>query len=92
MRTEELVELLDARHAAHGELCLGITPYVQVVLDIELKAVDSLGIRKDLSKPATYILDKAGHVRFAYVGKSLSDRPSIKAILKQLDTLKEEPG
>ena len=39
-----------------------------------------------------FVLDKAGHVRFAYVGKSLSDRPSIKVILKQLDTLREEPG
>jgi hypothetical protein len=31
-------------------------------------------------------------VRFAYVGNSLSDRPSIKVILKQLDGLKQEPG
>ena len=63
-----------------------------VVLDIGLKAVNALGIRKDLSKPATYIVDKTGHVRFAYVGSSLADRPSIKAIIKQLDTLKDEPS
>ena len=61
------------------------TPF-PVVLDIGLKAVDALGIRKDLSKPATYILDKLGQVRFAHVGNSLSDRPTIKVILKQLDT------
>jgi peroxiredoxin len=61
-----------------------------VVLDIGLKGVDSLGIRKDLSKPATYILDKTGHVRFAYVGNTLADRPSIKAIMKQLELLKDE--
>jgi peroxiredoxin len=67
------------------------TPF-PVVLDIGLKAVDALGIRKDLAKPATYILDKQGHVRFAYVGSSLADRPSIKAILKQLDLLKQESG
>ncbi len=58
-----------------------------LVLDIELKAVDQLGIRKDLSKPATYILDKQGQVRFAYVGESLADRPSVKALLEQLDAL-----
>ena len=63
-----------------------------VVLDIGLKAVDALGIRKDLAKPATYILDKTGQVRYAYVGATLSDRPSIKAILKQLDTLRQEPS
>ena len=27
------------------------------MLDVELQAVDQLGIRADLSKPATYILD-----------------------------------
>ncbi len=58
-----------------------------IVLDVELKAVDQLGIRKDLSKPATYIIDKQGQVRFAYVGESLADRPSVKALLDQLDGL-----
>lgn len=61
-----------------------------IVLDIELKAVDQLGIRKDLSKPATYILDKQGQTRFAYVGESLADRPSVKALLEQLDALNKE--
>jgi peroxiredoxin len=67
------------------------TPF-PVVLDVQLKAVDALGIRKELSKPATYILDKKGQVRFAYVGQSLSDRPSIKVILQQLDAIKQAPG
>ena len=61
-----------------------------VVLDIELKAVDQLGIRKDLSKPATYIIDKQGQVRFAYVGEALADRPSVKAMLDQLDTINRD--
>ena len=56
-----------------------------ILLDVELKAVDQLGIRKDLSKPATYILDPEGHVRFAYVGADIADRPSVDAIIKQLD-------
>ena len=56
-----------------------------LVVDFGLKAVDLLGIRKDLSKPATYILDSQGNVRFAYVGESLADRPSVKAILAQLE-------
>jgi peroxiredoxin len=58
-----------------------------VWLDIELKAVDQLGIRKDLSKPATYIIDQAGQVRFAYVGAHLADRPSNQALLAQIDQL-----
>jgi peroxiredoxin len=58
-----------------------------VWFDIELKAVDQLGIRKDLSKPATYIIDHAGQVRFAYVGAHLADRPSNQALLAQIDQL-----
>ena len=54
-------------------------------LDVELKAINTLGIRGHLAKPSTYILDKKGQVRFAYVGKTTSDRPSIKAMLKELD-------
>ena len=61
-----------------------------IVLDVELKAVNQLGIRKDLSKPATYILDKQGQTRFAYVGDSLADRPSVKALLDQLDALNKD--
>lgn len=63
-----------------------------LLLDIQLKAVDALGIRSNLSKPATYIFDKQGQVQFAYVGTSLADRPSIKSILAQLDRLNGGPG
>lgn len=62
-------------------------PPFPVLLDVGLKVVDTLGIRKDLSKPATYILDPAGSVRFAYVGTTLNDRPSVKAITQQLEKL-----
>ncbi|HUQ71371.1 MAG TPA: redoxin domain-containing protein [Planctomycetaceae bacterium] len=62
-------------------------PPFPVLLDVGLKVVDTLGLRKDLSKPATYILDPAGSVRFAYVGNTLNDRPSVKAIVQQLQQL-----
>lgn len=58
-----------------------------VLLDVQLQAIDQLGIRKDLSKPATYIIDRTGEVRYAYVGSHLADRPSVAALLKQLDQL-----
>jgi peroxiredoxin len=56
-----------------------------VLFDVELTAVDRLGIRKDLSKPATYIVDKTGTVRYAYVGAHWADRPSTAAVLAELD-------
>jgi peroxiredoxin len=58
-----------------------------VLLDEDSRVVKGLGIAADLAKPSTYILDKAGQVRFAYVGSTPSDRPSIKALLDQLDRL-----
>ena len=37
----------------------------RVLLDPDFAAVDRLGIRGELAKPSTYILDKDGRVRFA---------------------------
>ena len=61
-----------------------------LVLDVELKSVDRLGLRHNLAKPATYIMDKTGDVRFAYVGENEADRPSVKALLSQLDEMNAE--
>jgi peroxiredoxin len=58
-----------------------------VLLDEDFRAVNRLGIRDQLAKPSTYILDKQGQVRFAYVGSTLTDRPSIKVMLQQLDAI-----
>jgi peroxiredoxin len=58
-----------------------------LVLDEDLKVVDRLGIRGNLAKPSTFILDKEGRVRFAYVGTSTADRPSVKSMLAQLDAI-----
>lgn len=61
-----------------------------LLLDPDFAAVNKLGIRADLARPSTYVLDKAGEVRFAYVGASTADRPSVKAMLDQLDRLTRE--
>jgi peroxiredoxin len=58
-----------------------------VLFDEDYRAVNRLGIRAEQAKPSTYILDKQGQVRFAYVGATMTDRPSIKAMLRQLDAI-----
>ena len=63
-------------------------PY-PILLDINLSSVDQLGIRSDLAKPATYIIDREGRVRFAYVGESIADRPTVDSILNQLSKLSD---
>ncbi|MGL6096787.1 MAG: peroxiredoxin family protein [Fimbriiglobus sp.] len=59
-----------------------------LLLDKDLVVCDRLGIRGDLAKPSTYVIDKTGAVTYAYVGETLTDRPSLKAVLGQLDKLK----
>ncbi|QVL30591.1 peroxiredoxin family protein [Telmatocola sphagniphila] len=61
----------------------------KILLDPNYVAVDRLGIRGSLAKPSTYILDKKGQVRFAYVGAYTGDRPSIKAMLDQIDRIRD---
>jgi peroxiredoxin len=58
-----------------------------ILLDKDFQAVDKLHIRSDLAKPSTYILDKEGKIRYAYVGATRTDRPSIDELLKQLDAI-----
>lgn len=79
-----LDEFLTKTNENNGARPSEVPPF-PLVVDIGLKAVDMLALRKDLSKPATYLIEPDGAVRFAYVGKSLADRPSVKALLAQLD-------
>jgi peroxiredoxin len=58
--------------------------WFQVLLDRECRACERLGIRDDLAKPSTYILDTQGNLVYAYVGETSTDRPSVKALLAQL--------
>jgi peroxiredoxin len=56
-----------------------------IVLDEDMTAVDFFSIRSNLAHPSTYIIDKKGNVRLAYVGKDMSaDRPSVGAILNEI--------
>ena len=63
-----------------------------ILLDVDLAACTKLGIRADLAKPSTYVLDRQGNVVYAYVGENYIDRPSLKAILGQLDKLPKAEG
>jgi len=58
-----------------------------VVLDPDLTAVNLLDIAADLARPSTFIIDKQGNVVFSYVGANRTDRPSVKALLDQLDAI-----
>jgi peroxiredoxin len=80
--TDRLGEFLQtARSRTPGEPAAAF----RVLLDRECAACERLGIRDDLAKPSTYVLDARGGVVYAYVGETSTDRPSVKAVLAQLD-------
>jgi peroxiredoxin len=56
----------------------------KVLLDVNLDAVRALNIVGDLAHPTTFVLDADGIVRYQYVGRSMSDRPSVKEVLEQV--------
>lgn len=57
-----------------------------LVLDEDLSAVGYFNIASNLAHPSTFIIDKSGNVRLAYVGADMSaDRPSVNALLGVLE-------
>jgi peroxiredoxin len=81
-RVGEFVET--ARRRTPGEPALSF----RLLLDEQCQKCEQLGILDNLAKPSTYVLDSRGRVTFAYVGETSTDRPSVKAILAQLDAAK----
>ena len=56
-------------------------PPMPVALDVSLIAVRALGIDDNLAKPTSLIIDTKGQIRYAYVGKTIADRPSVEELL-----------
>lgn len=59
-----------------------------VLSDPDLTATDAYGVRHDgapegrlIPRPAVFIIDKAGRIRFAYKGDSVPDRPDEDTII-----------
>jgi peroxiredoxin len=59
-----------------------------IVLDKDFSATNYFDIHSMHAHPSTYLIDKQGSVKFAYVGADMTaDRPSVKALLDRLDQL-----
>jgi peroxiredoxin len=54
---------------------------VPVALDVSLQLVRGLGVESNLAKPTSLVLDRAGVVRYAYIGQTMADRPSVEDLL-----------
>lgn len=67
--------------------------------DVELTAIDAYGVRhrdepkgRQIARPAIFLLDANGVVRYAYVGEHERDRPAIGTILLGLESIEVEAG
>lgn len=76
-------EFTDAVNQALEEEGLDALPF-PVFLDRGLAAVSRFNLTGDLSKPSTFVLDRQGVVRYAYVGEAPDDRPAIDRVLEEL--------
>ncbi len=58
-----------------------------VLSDTDHKTIDAYGVfdaEQKISKPAVFIVDKQGIVRWSYIGKDKADRPLNDALLAEL--------
>jgi peroxiredoxin len=56
-------------------------PQMPIALDVSLLAVRALGIEDNLAKPTAIMIDTKGIIRYAYVGKTIADRPSVDDLI-----------
>ncbi len=58
-----------------------------LVSDPKKRLIKEFGVlhpREGIARPAIFIIDKSGVVRYVYVGRNASDRPSIQQIMQAL--------
>ncbi len=59
----------------------------RLISDTKRRIINLFGVlhpKQGIARPATYIIDKRGIVRFRHIGKNFADRPPIKMILQAL--------
>jgi peroxiredoxin len=90
-KAESIPVFLDAVRDLEGGNAQALP--VEILLDVDLAVVKEFKIEGKLAKPSTLIMDKKGIVRFAHVGQSKTDRPTVGQMLDALDRIvKDEQG
>lgn len=52
-----------------------------------IKLFGVLHPKEGISRPATFIIDKRGYVRYRYIGKDFTDRPAVKRLIQVISWL-----
>lgn len=64
---------------------------IPVLMDVDLKATNALGIPGDLAQPTSFILDPAGKLAYRRMSVNMQDRPTAAELLKVLATVPSTP-
>lgn len=83
-----LLEFSDAVNEVLAEEGAGSLPF-PVFLDRGLVATLRCDLVGDITRPSTFVLDRAGVVRYAYVGSTPDERPAIDRVLEELRAVAE---
>ncbi len=62
----------------------------KLISDVERRIINLFGVlhpTEGIARPATFIIDKRGLIRYRYIGKDYSDRPPITGLLQALTWL-----
>lgn len=79
----KVVEFTDAVNEALREEGAAALPF-PVFLDRGLAATIRFNLTGDITKPSTFVLDRGGVVRYAYVGNAPDERPAVERVMEEL--------
>lgn len=80
---EKLLEFIDAVNQVLREDGREALPF-PVFLDRGLAATVRFNLTGDITKPSTFVLDRAGVVRYAYVGNAPDERPAVDRVVEEV--------
>lgn len=65
---------------------------IPLFLDVGKRMVERLGLPGVwVNRPATFIVDRDGVLRYRYIGRDMTDRPELAELLTVLEELQQEP-
>jgi peroxiredoxin len=71
-----------------------ILPF-SLLADVEGEVIRRYGIwdeKGEISRPAIFVIDRAGTVRYAYVGEDFADRPGDQQVYDAMNAAKAGAG
>jgi len=70
------------------EMAVKLNLPFQLLSDPDLKTINGFGVQDGkMARPSTFVVDRAGFIRWSYLGEDRADRPFNDTILSQLNQM-----